>query len=196
MPYKADISGIYRIVNHATNECYVGKTRGIKKRVHEHFRLLRRGEHPNYRLQNAFSEHGEKSFSWEVEVYCEDPKEMVYIEEAFLQGRASFPEPSTYNISITSHAPMTGRKHSEEHRERIRLGRRAATFDYSSPEYRATLSAAQMARFHGDPKFVAKLKFILENPDMSYAERARRVGSDTSSVRRLYLKYQHLKGTL
>lgn len=196
MPYKADISGIYRIVNHATKECYVGKTRGIKKRVHEHFRLLRRGEHPNYRLQNAFNEHGEKSFSWEIEVYCEDPKEMVYIEEAFLQGRASFPEPSTYNISITSHAPMTGRKHSEEHRERIRLGRRAATFDYQSDKYRATLSAAHMARFQSDPKFVAKLRFILENSDMSYAERARRVGSDTSSVRRLYLKYQHLKGTM
>ena len=101
-----------------------------------------------------------------------------------------------YNIADFAKAPMRGRSHSEEVREKIRLGRRASTFDYRSPEYRATLSKAQMARFHADPKFVAKLKFILENPDMSYAERARQLGADTSSVRRLALKYQHLKGEL
>lgn len=196
MPFKADMSGIYRIVNKVTKECYVGKTKGIKKRVHEHFRLLRKGAHPNYRLQSAFSLYGEENFFWEIEAYCEDPEDMVAIEEAFLQGKASFEEPTTYNISITSHAPMTGRKHSEEHRERIRLGRRAATFNYQSDEYRATLSAAQVARFLADPKNLARLRFILENSDMSYAERARQLGSDTGSVRKLYLKYQHLKGTL
>lgn len=196
MPYKADISGIYRIVNHATGECYVGKTKGIKKRVHEHFRLLRGGRHPNHRLQSAFDTHGPSAFTWDVEVLCDDPADMIAIEEAFLQGRASFEEPSVYNISCTSHAPMTHRKHSEEVRERIRLGRRATTFDYSSPEYKATLSAAHMARFQKDPKNVEKLRFILENPDMTYAARARAIGSNTSSVRKLALKYQHLKGLL
>ena len=91
---------------------------------------------------------------------------------------------------------MRGKTHSQEVRERIRLGRRASTFDYRSAEYRATLSQAQMARFHADPKFVANLKFILDNPDLSYAERARHLGKDTSSTRRLAIKYAHLKGTL
>ena len=58
------------------------------------------------------------------------------------------------------------------------------------------LSEAQMARFHADPKFIAKLRYIIENPDKSYAERARYLKADTSSVRRLALKYQHLKGVL
>jgi len=196
MPYKSDISGIYRIINRAAGECYVGKSKGIKKRAREHFRLLRKGTHPNYRLQEAFTKHGESNFSWEVEVECYDPRDMVSLEEAFLQKEAFFLEPCTYNISITSHAPMTGRKHSEEHKERIRLGRRAATFDYKSTEYRATLSAAQMARFQSDPKNIEKLRFILENDHMSYAERARHLKSDTSSVRKMYLKYRHLKGAL
>lgn len=196
MPYKSDISGIYRIINRVSGECYVGKSKGIKKRAREHFRLLRKGEHPNHRLQTAFTTHGECNFSWAVEVECHDPRDMIALEEAFLQGAAFFLEPCTYNISITSHAPMRGRKHSEEHKERIRLGRRASTFDYQSPAYRKKLSDAHMARLQADPKFVAKLKFILNNQNISYAERARQVGSDTSSVRKLALKYKHLEGKL
>jgi hypothetical protein len=91
---------------------------------------------------------------------------------------------------------MREKQHSEEVRERIRLGRRAATFDFQSPEYRAILSRAQMARYQADPKFVAKLKFVLDNEHLSYAERARRVKADTSSVRRLALRYQHFKGVI
>ena len=195
MPYKIDLSGIYKIVNHATGECYVGKSKRVQKRIREHFRLLNLGTHPNKKLQAAFFTYGEAAFSGELEILCADPAELVLLEESFLQGRATFLEPATYNISSTSHAPMVGRTHSEEVRERIRLGRRAATFDYQSEEYRHTLSTAQMARYQEDPKFVAKLKFILDNDHMSYAERARQLGSDTSSVRRLYLKHQHRKGT-
>jgi len=91
---------------------------------------------------------------------------------------------------------MRGKNHSEEVKERIRLGRRASTFDYKSEEYRKTLSDAQMARNHSDPKFIAKIKFIVENSGLTYAERAKRLGADTSAVRRLALKYQHLKGVL
>lgn len=196
MPYKADISGIYKIVNNATKECYVGKAKGIKKRVNEHFRLLRKGAHPNGRLQTSFNHYGASAFTWDIEVYCDDPNEFAVIEEAFLQGRVCFIDPATYNISCPSHAPMTNRQHSVEVRERIRLGRRASTFDYQSEEYRATLSEAQMARYRRDPKFIEKLRFILDNPHMTYAARARAIGGDTSSIRRLALKYQHLKGIL
>ena len=101
-----------------------------------------------------------------------------------------------YNIADFAKAPMRGKRHTDEARERIKLGRRAATFDYRSAAYRATLSKAQMARFHSDPKFIAKLRFILENSELSYAERARLLSADTSAVRRLALKYHHLKGAL
>lgn len=196
MPYKLDVCGIYKIVNTATNQCYVGQSQRCKKRLKEHFRLLRWGKHTNARLQNAYNKYGEHSFYGEIEVECEDPAELDMLEERFIQGEAWFDTPTVYNIADFAKAPMRGKSHSEEAKERIRLGRRASTFDYRSPEYRATLSQAQMARFHADPKFVAKLKFILDNPDMSYAERARRLGADTSPVRKLALKYQHLKGVL
>lgn len=196
MPYKIDICGIYKIVNHATGQCYVGQSQRVQKRIREHFRLLRLNKHTNQHLQNAYNKYGLENFSGGVEIECESAEQLDYLEESFLKGDAWFEEPSVYNIADFAKAPMRGKTHSEEVRQRIRLGRRAATFDYQSPEYRKTLSQAQMARFQQDPKFIAKLKFILDNGHMSYAERARQLNSDTSSVRRLALRYAHLKGNI
>jgi group I intron endonuclease len=196
MPYKIDVCGVYKIVNKVTGQCYVGQSQRIKKRLKEHFRLLRWNKHTNPHLQNSYNRYGADAFYGAIEVECPDLDELDRLETAFLQGCAWFNEPVVYNIADFAKAPMRGKEHSEEARERIRLGRRATTFDYRSPEYRATLSRAHMARFRADPKFMAKIKFIVDNPSLTYVERARRLGADTSSVRRLALKYQHLKGVL
>jgi len=196
MPYKVDICGLYKIVNKATNQCYVGQSQRCKKRIREHFRLLRLNKHTNPHLQNSYNKYGADNFYGAIEVEVDSLDELDQLENAFLEGNAWFDEPTVYNIADFAKSPMRGKSHSEEVRERIKLGRRAATFDYSGVAYRATLSRAQVARFHSDPKFIAKLKFIIDNQDMSYAERARRLGADTSSVRRLALKYKHLEGTL
>lgn len=196
MPYKIDVCGIYKIVNRVTGQCYVGQSQRVKKRLKEHFRLLRWGKHTNPHLQNSYNKYGPDAFYGAIEVECPDLEELDQLENAFLQGSAWFEEPTVYNIADFAKAPMRGKEHSEEVRERIRLGRRATTFDYRSPEYRATLSQAHMARNYSDPKFMAKIEFIVNNPHLTYAERARRLGADTSSVRRLALKYQHLKGVL
>jgi group I intron endonuclease len=196
MPYKIDVCGVYKLVNRVTGQCYVGQSQRAKKRIKEHFRLLRQNKHTNPHLQNAYNKYGADAFYGEIEIECDDHEELDRLEESFLQGEAWFDTPKVYNIADFAKAPMRGKTHSEKTKERIRLGRRASTFDFRSPEYRATLSKAQMARFHSDPKFVANLKFILDNPELSYAERARRLGKDTSSTRKLAIKYEHLKGTL
>lgn len=196
MPYKINTCGIYKLVNKVTGQCYVGQSQRMEKRIKEHFRLLRGGKHSNIHLQRSFDKHGEVAFSGELEIECIDLAELDNLEEAFLQGNAWFVQPTVYNIADFAKAPMRNKRHSEEVRTRIQLGRRASTFDYRSVEYRATLSRAQMARFHSDPKFIANLKFILNNAEMSYAERARHLGKDTSSTRRLALKYRHLLGVL
>ena len=196
MPYSQDHAGVYKIVNTATGACYVGQSQRLKKRIKEHFRLLRRNRHPNSLLQNSFNKHGSDQFKAYIEAYCDDTDDMDIIENAFLNGDAWFDEPVVYNIADFAKAPMRNRTHSEEVRQRIREGRRATTFDYRSPEYRKTLSEAQRSRFFANPTFVAKVKFLVDNDHMSYAERGRRVGMETSSVRKLALKYKHLKGRL
>jgi group I intron endonuclease len=196
MPYKIDICGLYKLVNKATGQCYVGQSQRCKKRIREHFRLLRLNKHSNPHLQNAYNKYGLENFYGAIEVEVQNLDELDHLENAFLKGDAWFDEQAIYNIADFAKAPMRGKVHSNEVRNRIRLGRRATTFDYRSQEYRQTLSKAQMARFHSDPKFIAKIKFVLDNDHMSYAERARQLSADTSSVRRLSLKYQHLKGVL
>jgi group I intron endonuclease len=196
MPYKVDTCGLYKIVNRVTGQCYVGQSQRCKKRIKEHFRLLRWNKHTNPHMQHAYNKYGSENFYGAIEVECQNLEELDALEEAFLKGNAWFEEPTVYNIADFAKAPMRGKTHSEEVRERIRLGRRSTTFDYKSAEYRKTLSQAQMARIHSDPKFIAKLKFVLENDGMSYAERARKLSADTSAVRRLALKYHHLKGVL
>lgn len=196
MPYSVDHAGIYKIVNTATGACYVGQSQRLKKRIKEHFRLLRRGIHSNSRLQNAYNKYGAESFQAFVEAYCEDVSDLDVIENAFLTGEAWFEEPVIYNIADFAKAPMRNKTHSEEVRARIKAGRRATSFDYRAPEYRITLSKAQQARLFSRPEFVAKIKFLVDNDHMSYAERGRKVGVDTSSARKLALRYKHLKGHL
>ncbi len=196
MPYKIDICGVYKIVNTATNQCYVGQSQRVKKRLKEHFRLLRLNKHTNPHLQNAYNKYGADCFYGELEVECTNFEELDALENAFLCGEAWFEEKTVYNIADFAKAPMRGKRHSEETKKKIRLSHKAANFDHQNPEYRAALSRGQVARRFADPKFVAKLKFILDNPDKSYAERARLLGADTSSVRRLAIKYQHMKGEL
>jgi len=196
MPYSNDVCGIYKITNDLTNKCYVGQSVNIKKRIAEHFRTLRKGEHANSKLQNAFNKYGENAFSWSIEVYCEDPEEMDLIEEAFISGEAHFEEELFFNIASFAKAPMRGKNHTEESKRKIREGRRNCGFDYSSTEYREKLSSAQRKRFMSDPEFVSKIKFIVNNDHMSYAAIARALKADTSAVRKLAIKYKHLKGTL
>ena len=196
MPYANEICGIYKITNKINNFCYVGQSQRVKKRVAEHFRLLKLNKHPNPRLQNAYNKYGKDNFIWSLEAICEDLRDLDTIENAFISGEARFLEPVFYNIADFAKAPMRGNTHSDEVREKIRVGRRASKFDYKSDSYRKTLSEAQTNRYFSDDKYVAKVRYIVDNPDMTYAARGRALGLDTSSVRKLALKYGHMKGAL
>lgn len=195
MPYASHVKAVYRIVNRGTGVCYVGQSQNVNKRLKEHMRMLRGNTHDNIHLQRAFNRYGADAFRAEIEVVCEHTSDLDTIEEAFLSGEAHFDTPCIYNIASFSRAPMRGKHHDADVRKRISEGRRKTRFDYQSSTHRKTLSAAQQERFFRDPAFVAKVRFIVENEGMSYAERGRVLGVDTSSVRKLALKYSHLKGS-
>lgn len=196
MPYANDICGIYRIVNTTTNECYVGQSQYMKKRVKEHFRLLRLNKHPNPRLQNSFNKYGEKSFRADFEIVVELLDELDMLEEGYITGKIKFDTPVVFNIANFAKAPMRGKFHSEETRCKIRKTLASLNRDFTSPEWRAKLSEAQTKRYWADSEFRKRLKFILENEHLSYAERARQIGSTAGSVRKLYLKYKNHKELL
>lgn len=196
MPYAEDYAGVYRVVDVSTGCCYVGQSRRLKKRISEHFRLLGNGAHPNRHLQNAYDKAGKDAFVAEIEVLCDDPTELDVIEEAFLCGEAKFDEsPKLFNISSTARTPMHGRRHTEQSRAQIsasKLGKR----DHVTPEYKAKLSAAHRKAALRDPEYRERVIFIVSNPNLSYAERGRRVGVDTSTARKIALKYKDEKDLL
>lgn len=196
MPYAHDIIGVYKIANTVTGHCYVGQSQRIKKRRHEHFRLLRAGKHINPKLQHAFDKYGEQAFTWTLELQCENVNDLDAIEEAFLSGRARFEEPNCYNIADFSKAPMRGKQHTSESKKKMADARLRNASTYTGAAYIAKLSKTQQERYLNDPRYRAKLKFIVDHPEMSYATRARAIGSDTSSVRRKAIKHAHLKGLL
>lgn len=196
MPYAQDKHGIYKITNLATNQCYVGGSKRVYKRAAEHFRLLRAGLHPNVHLQESFSKHGEVHFKWDLEVVCDDPSDLDLVEEVFLSGEAFFPEPVVFNISTTAKKPMFARKHSVSTKQKISFSRQKNTGYQKTPLYRETLRLAHRKRHLNDPKFLEKVKYLVDNDHLSYAERGRRFGLDTSSARKLALKYADLKGKL
>ena len=196
MPYAHKKIGVYRIANPQSGKCYVGQSTNVPKRVADHFNLLRSNKHPNKHLQYAFNKHGEQSFEAHVEVECEDPADLDAIEEAFLQGDAWFEQPAEYNIAQFVRTPRRGVAHSEETRAKISATKQANPFDSANPEYRAKLREGQRRHYFSDPAFVAKIKTIVDNPHLTYVERARMVGTDTSTARKLALKYADLKGKL
>lgn len=61
------MSCIYSILNKNNGKIYIGQTiQKANKRKSEHFTRLRRNEHDNPHLQNAFNKYGEDSFEFNI----------------------------------------------------------------------------------------------------------------------------------
>lgn len=76
--------GIYAINNLETGKIYVGSSKNIEKRYDEHRYALRRGDHFNYHLQNAWNKYGEKAFQFIVCEYVENLESLVEREQYWL----------------------------------------------------------------------------------------------------------------
>jgi len=59
-------SGIYAIVNTANGKKYVGQTIDLSRRLTDHLRDLKTGNHFNDHLQRAFTKYGESSFEFRI----------------------------------------------------------------------------------------------------------------------------------
>jgi len=192
MPYAQDYIGIYKIRNKVTGKCYVGQSQHVKKRIHEHFRLLEKGYHVNRILQNSYNKHGKNAFDWALEVECVDTKDLDDLENAFLQGQAYFDEPTYFNIANTAKAPMRGKKHTQHTKDMISLtklsNKKPVTTEHIEKLKKVRQNIALL-----NLKYFAIVKFIVNNPDMSYAERGRVTSKDTSTTRKIALKYSYLK---
>lgn len=107
-------SGIYQIINLNNKKRYIGSANDLYNRFRQHLSSLRRQKHSNLYLQRSFIKYTGNNFEFSIIEFCE--KESLLKREQYYLDIIK-PE---YNISISSTAPMAGRKHSSETLEKLK----------------------------------------------------------------------------
>lgn len=75
--------GVYKI--EVNDKTYVGSSgRSIKQRWKAHLYGLRRGNHPNVHLQNAYNKYGESALSFSVLEVVEVAEEVIILEQKYI----------------------------------------------------------------------------------------------------------------
>jgi group I intron endonuclease len=112
------LSGVYSITNLQTNQIYIGRSIDLKKRISKHKRMLRHNRHTNKHLQNSWNKYGEDMFIFNT-ILLAEPDKLKELEQKYLD---SLDYDKDFNISKDSSAPMYGRKHTKDAREKISKG--------------------------------------------------------------------------
>lgn len=127
-------SGIYRIKNIITGDCYVGSANNIERRWKEHQRHLRNNKHCNPIMQRSYNKYGVDAFVYNVLDYCGN----------ILEREQMFIDTGAFKFNICKVAGNTsGRKLSEEHKAKLYAANKGRKF---SDETKAKMSAARKGR--------------------------------------------------
>lgn len=156
-------AGIYEIRNITNGHFYIGSALNFRKRYNNHLCCLRNNKHDNSHLQRAWSKYGENAFTFEVIQNVEDTKQLLYIEQQYLDTLINVE--GCYNMCPSASAAMTGRHHTEETKAKMRAKALNRT-----PEHQAKLNEAANNR---SPEWHAKQSIAQRNPSAERREKAR-----------------------
>ncbi len=135
---------IYQIRNVVNGKIYIGSAVDSKIRFEKHRRQLRKNKHHCAHLQASWNKHGEDCFKFEIiEQVTGDllAAEQRWIDQHYGNGRC-------YNTAKFAGAPMRGRTHTEEAKQRMQEAQPKGEdhYRYGRPldaEIRQKISAAQ-----------------------------------------------------
>jgi group I intron endonuclease len=161
-------SGVYAIICRVTNKFYVGSSKNISKRLNHHYKNLKNNNHRNPHLQNAWNLYGEDNFYNLILEYAENniereqywiEKTQCYLRDIGFNNTRKANAPLGYKHTKETREKMSlikkeqyskgvitsnfkyrkERKHSEETKEKIRLGK----IGELNPMYGTTLTEEQ-----------------------------------------------------
>lgn len=96
--------GIYAIANKNKGKVYLGKSKHIEHRWHQHLADLRTNSHHNKELQKDWWLYGSESFDFHIVQECTE-KEVDFVEKELI---ALYRDKSLYNYDVKKHPWHTG----------------------------------------------------------------------------------------
>jgi group I intron endonuclease len=144
-------SGVYKITNEVTGKFYIGSSKQIEQRFIDHQRDLKKGNHDNQILQNAWNFYGGDKFTFMILEEC-DATKCIEREQHYLDLLQPYKNVG-YNIGKTAKGGdnFVNHPNKEEIREKTRLqstGENNGMFGQThTPEALAKLKAAAKGRF-------------------------------------------------
>ena len=82
--------GIYSIKNVINNKEYIGSSRNLYNRLHEHFHNLKNNKSHNSHLQNAWNKYGEDNFKFEILEIISDIEKIENLTELLIKKEESY----------------------------------------------------------------------------------------------------------
>lgn len=108
---------IYKITNLTTGKIYIGSASWYDKRIGTHIHRLRRNDHDNIYLQNAWNKYGEEDFSFEI-IEEANKENLIEREQYWIDTTNCIDRKVGYNIQKIA-GTSKGRKMPESARKKI-----------------------------------------------------------------------------
>lgn len=90
---------IYKITTKTNNKIYIGSASYYDKRIGTHISRLRKNEHDNIHLQNAYNKYGEEDFVFEILEHVEQKEKLLEREQYYMDIHNVCDPKIGYNIS-------------------------------------------------------------------------------------------------
>jgi group I intron endonuclease len=133
--------GIYKIVNIVNNKCYIGSSIAIRKRLSDHKRRLRKGQHNNIHMQKAWNKYGETSFSFDILLYCSG-NDLFFYEDRAIATFKVLDKVSGYNCMPARRTDLSGSNYVKFRQQIAETQRKIM----QSPDARERISQANKGR--------------------------------------------------
>lgn len=156
--------GIYKIVNTLNGNTYVGQSSNIEQRFIDHKKNLKKNQHDNPYLQNAWNKYGSESFEFSIIELCST--DQLTILEQFHADTLKEQNVTLYNIGKYFDSPRRGVPLSKNQRQKISNARTGRFTGKDNPFYGKTHtpeSLEKMSKTHKGRKTSDETKLKMSN---------------------------------